>query len=171
MSRLGSLSPAALRAMFSQDADDTLAVLVTISGTGLPTPIRIADNYTQRLSETDDEVIYGLISRGNSFIFIPFNINLPTEETESAPRCQITINDVTRYIIPAIREASVTLNVLIELVLTNTPDVVEVAFEGFLMSGINYNANSVTAELVVDSLSVEPFPAHAFTPSYFPGLY
>jgi hypothetical protein len=171
MSRLGSLSPAALRAMFSQDADDTLAVLVTISGTGLPAPLRITDNYTQRLITTDDEVIYGMISRSNNYIFIPFDINLPTEETESAPRCQITINDVTRYIIPSIREASVTLDVLIELVLTSTPDVVEVAFDGFLMSGISYNANSVTADLIVDSLSAEPFPQHTFTPSYFAGLF
>lgn len=171
MSRLNSLSPAALRTMFSQDADDTLAVLVTISGAGLDTPIRIADNYIQRLSETDDEVIYGIVSRTNSFVFIPFDINLPTEETESAPRCQITINDVTRYIIPMIREASVTLNVLIELVLISTPNTVEVAFDGFLMSGISYNANSVTADLVVDSLSTEPFPAHTFTPSYFAGLF
>lgn len=171
MSRLGSLSPAALRAMFNQDADDTLAVLITISGTGLDTPIRIADNYTQRLSETDDEVIYGLVSRSNNFVFIPFDINLPTEETDSAPRCQITINDVTRYIIPVIREATVTLNVLIELVLTSTPNTVEVAFDGFLMAGISYNANTVTADLVVDSLSAEPFPAHTFTPSYFAGLF
>jgi hypothetical protein len=171
MSRLGSLSPAALRAMYSQDASDTMAVLVTITGAGIATPIRIADNYTQRLSATDDEVIYGLISRSNNFVFIPFSINLPTEETEAAPRCQITINDVTRFLIPSIRSATTTLNVVIELVMTATPDVVEIAFDGFLLSGITYNANSVTADLVVESLVIEPFPQHTFTPSYFAGLF
>jgi hypothetical protein len=171
MSRLSNLSPAALRAMFSQDSSDTLAVLITITGAGITTPLRIADNYTQRLITTNDEVIYGIVSRGDNFIFIPFGINLPTEETEAAPRCQITINDVTRYLVPPIRNASTTLNVKIELVLTSTPDTVEVVFDGFLMSGITYNANTVTADLVVESLVVEPFPQHTFTPSYFAGLY
>lgn len=173
MSRLASLSPDALRVMFSPDADDTLAVLITITGTGITTPIRLADNYTQRISSltTDDEVVYGIVSRSNNYIFIPFNITLPTEETESAPRCQITINDVTRYLIPTIRQASTALNVKIELVLTSSPDTVEASFGGFLMSGISYNANSITADLNVESLAIEPFPAHTFTPSYFPGLF
>lgn len=171
MSRLASLSPAALKAMFSPEGNDTLAVLLTITGAGITTPIRLTDNYTQRISETDDDVIYGIVSRGNNYTFIPFQITLPTEETDAAPRCQITINDVTRYLIPTIREASTALNVTIELVLTSTPDTLEISFTGFLMSGISYNANTVTADLNVESLSVEPFPAHTFTPSYFPGLF
>lgn len=172
MSRLGSLSPAALQAMFSPDASDTLAVLLTISGAGMTT-VRVADNYTQRIAglTTDDEVVYGIPSRGNNYIFIPFSISLPTEETEAAPRCQISINDVTRYLIPTIRTATTALNVTIELVLTETPDVVEASFGGFLMSGISYNANTITADLNVESLAIEPFPAHTFTPSYFPGLF
>lgn len=173
MSRLGSLSPAALQAMFNPDASDTLAVLLTITGAGITTPIRITDNYTQRITSltTDDEVIYGIVSRGNNYIFLPFQITLPTEETEAAPRCQITINDVTRYLIPVIRQATTALNVTIELVLTATPNTVEASFGGFLMSGISYNANTITADLNVESLAIEPFPAHTFTPSYFPGLY
>jgi hypothetical protein len=59
----------------------------------------------------------------------------------------------------------------IELVLASSPDVVEVSFPGFLMSGISYNANQVTAELSVETLTLEPFPANTFTPSYFPGLF
>jgi hypothetical protein len=172
MSRLGSLSPAALQAMFSPDASDTLAVLLTISGPGMTT-VRLTDNYTQRITSltTDDEVVYGIRSRSQDYIFIPFSITLPTEETEAAPRCQITINDVTRYLIPTIRNATTALSVNIELVLTATPDVVEASFGGFLMSGISYNANTITADLNVESLAIEPFPAHTFTPSYFPGLF
>ena len=173
MSRLGSLSPAALQAMFNPDAGDTLAVLITITGTGISPAIRIADNYTGRIASltTDDEVIYGVVSRGQNYVFLPFQISLPTEETESAPRCQITINDVTRYLIPVIRQATTALNVTIELVLTSTPDIVEASFGGFLMSGISYNANTITADLNVESLAIEPFPQHTFTPSYFPGLF
>lgn len=171
MSRLGSLSPAALKAMFSTDGNDTMAVLLTITGTGITTPIRLCDNYTQRISTTADEVVYGISSRGNNYVFLPFQITLPTEEAEAAPRCQIILNDVTRYLIPTIRSATTALNVVVELVMTSTPDTVEISFSNFLMSGITYNADSITADLNVESLAVEPFPAHTFTPSYFPGLF
>lgn len=173
MSRLASLSPAALRAMFSPDADDTLITLLTISGAGITTPIRIADGYTGRLAglTTDDEVIYGVPSRGNDYIFLPFSITLPTEEQASAPRCNITINDVTRYLIPTIRTISSSPTVTMELVLSSSPNTVEASFPGFKMAGISYNANTITAELTVESLAAEPFPAHTFTPSYFPGLF
>lgn len=170
MSRLGSLSPAALRAVFSPDSDDTLIVLLTFTGTGVATPIRIADNFTQRLSETDDDVVYGVRSRGNDFIFLPFNFNLPTED-DAAPRCKITINDVTRHLIPAIRMITQAPTVTIELVLASDPDVVEVSVGNFLMSAISYNADTITGELTVDVLANEPFPAHTFTPSYFPGMF
>lgn len=171
MSRLASLSPAALKAMFSPDADDTLIVLVTITGPGVVTPIRLADNYTQRLIETADEVVYGVVSRGQQYVFLPLRISLPTEEQEAAPRCQIVINDVTRYLTPTIRSTTGALSVTLELVLASAPDAVEVSFPGFLMSDIAYTADSVTAALTVESLALEPFPAHTFTPSGFPGLF
>lgn len=170
MSRLASLSPEALKAMFSPDADSTLITLLTISGTGVTTQ-RLADGYTQRISETADEVLYGVQSRGSNFIFLPFEITLPAEEQDGVPRIQVTFHDVTRQLIPIIRQINAALDVKIELVLSKTPDVVEVEFPGFLLSGTSYNQNTITAELTVESLVSEPFPAHTFTPSYFPGLF
>ena len=171
MSRLASLSPAALAAMFSTDADSNLIALLTISGTGIDQPVRLSDGYTKRVSENADEVIYGVTSRLNDYLFLPFTLTLPTEEADAAPRCQISIQDVTRQLTPVIRTISSAPSVLIELVLSSSPDTVEAAFPGFLMSSISYNANVITAELTVESLAIEPFPAHTFTPSYFPGLF
>lgn len=169
MSRLASLSPEALKTVFSPDADDTLVVLLTFSGTGISTT-RIADNYTGRLSETSTDVLYGLTSRGNDFWFLPFNFSMPTEN-DSAPRCSLTINDATQQLIPILRTINEAINVKIEIVLKSDPDTVEVDFGNFLMSGITYNTDTITGELTVESLALEPFPAHNFTPSYFPGLF
>lgn len=169
MSRLPSLSPEALKAIYSPDSDDTLIVLLTFSGSGISTT-RIADNYTQRLSETASEVVYGVVSRSNNFLFLPFNFSLPTED-DAAPRCQITINDATQQLIPILRSINQAITVKIEIVLKSNPDSVEVDFGNFLMSGITYNADTITGELTVESLALEPFPAHSFTPSYFPGLF
>lgn len=171
MTRLSTLSPAALRMMFSPDADDTLITLLTITGTGIATPIRLADGYTQRISETAEDVVYGVVSRSNNYIFLPIRISLPTEEQEAAPRAQISISDVTRYLTPVIRSITAAPTVTLELVLASDPDSVEVEFPGLLMSGITYNRDLVTADLSVESLTIEPFPQHTFTPSGFPGLF
>lgn len=171
MSRLATLSPAALKAMFSPDADDSLITLLTITGTGISPAIRIADGYTQRISEDSEDVMYGVVSNSEDFYFIPFKLSLPSEEYGAAPRCTITINDVTRYLLPTIRSITTTPSVRMDLVLSSTPDTIEATFDGFKMGGISYNADAITAELSVASLANEPFPAHTFTPSYFPGLF
>ena len=170
MSRLSSLSPAALKAMFSPDADEDIITLLTLSGPGMATQ-RVASGYTQRLSETADGIVYGVVSRGLQFVYIPFDISLPTEEVTAAPRCQISIHDVTYLIIPALRTITQAPSVTIELVLASSPGLVEAAFPGFLLGAIQYNAQTITGELTVANLAQEPFPAHTFNPSYFPGLF
>lgn len=157
--------------MFSPDADATLITLLTFTGAGITEPIRIADNYTGRISETDDDIMYGVSSRGNDFMFLPLEISLPTEEVTGNPRCSITIHDVTRFLMPSIRSINTAPNVLVELVLSSTPDTLEASFLGFKMVSVNYNANTITAELAIESMATEPFPQHSFTPAYFPGLF
>lgn len=168
MSRLSSMSPEALKAVFSPDSDSSLIVLLTLYG---EETIRLADGYTQRISENADEVMYGVVSRGQNYIFLPMNVTLPTEDQESVPRMRIEMHDVTRQLIPVVRTLGEAISVKMEIVLSKTPDVVEASFDGLLMAGVTYNANTITADLTVESLSTEPFPAHSFTPSYFPGLF
>lgn len=171
MSRLSSLTSTAISALLSQESSDTFITLITISGTGISPVIRLADNYTQRISETSEEITYGVESRSQDYLFLPFNLTLPIEDANQAPTCNLTINDVTRYLIPTIRNISAPPTATIELVLKSAPDTVEISFPSFLISGISYNADSVTATLTLGSLAQEPFPAHTFTPAYFPGLF
>jgi len=171
MSRLSTMSPAALRALFSPNADDTLVTLLTVTGAGLAEPIRLADNFDQRLSETDEDVLYGIVSRGEQYMFLPMEVVLPSDEEAAAPRASIVLHDVTRILIPTIRTLTEALEVTIELVLKSTPDVVEASFPGFFMSHVPYNADAITVQLDVESLAAEPFPCHTMTPSYFPGLF
>lgn len=193
MSRLASLSPAAIKAMFSTESDATLMTLITIydpTSTNVnAVAARICDNYLQRLTTNtvlslsgypsnaqtivtnDDDLVYGVVSNGNNFIFLPVEISLPSEEDNSAPKCSLVIRDVTRYLTPIIRDIQSPPRVLIELVLTSTPDVVEASFSGFYISNISYNADSVTCELAMTDYAVEPFPCFTFTPQYFPGIF
>ena len=177
MSRLSTMSPEAIRAVFSSDMDSDLIFLLTIyDPTTNAVAIRMADNYTQRLTqapyiETATEVYYGVVSRSQQYVFLPIELSLPSEDDAQAPRCSLTIKDVTRYITPLIREISGPPKVTMELVLSKTPDIVEASFVGFYINSFTYTADSVTAELAMIDYDREPFPMHSFTAPYFPGLF
>ena len=172
MSRLSTMSPAAIKAMFNPDSDDTLVTLVTIYAQDGTTPVvRLADNFTTRISETAEDVVYGVVSRGYSYTFLPIQLSLPSEDDGSAPRCSLTINDVTRLLTPTIRALSYQPRLGIELVLKSTPDTVEVYFSDFYITGITYNASSVALSLEMPNYQTEPFPCYSFTPKYFPGIF
>lgn len=167
------MSPEAIRAVFSPEADADLYMLLTIYDPNNPATViaRLSDGYTQRISETADDVVYGVVSRGNSYVFLPMEITLPSEEEAQAPKCSITLHDVTRYIMPLVRSLTGPPTVKLELILSKTPDIVEASFSEFYMTGVTYNAESVSADLVMIDYEREPFPSHSFTPALFPGMF
>lgn len=173
MSRLTSMSPNALKAVFSPDADDDLIILLTIYNPLNESEViaRLADGFTKRISETESEVLYGVTSNGFDYTFLPMEISLPSEDEAQAPRCSIVMHDVTRHLTPVIRTITSPPKIKLELVLTKTPDVVEVSFSDFYINAFTYNADTVTADLAMIDYEREPFPMHSFTPRYFPGMF
>lgn len=170
-SRLNSLSPELVRDMLAPESASDVRVLLTLTSPELAQPIRVADGFTQRLSESGADVIYGVRSRGLDFVFIPMVISLPTDLDSGTPRCQMTIHDVQRTLTPAIRTLSAPLTATIEVVSTTSPSVVEIEFPQFKLGAIQYSADQITADLTVESEAQEPFPAGLFTPVGFPGLF
>lgn len=176
MSRLSTLSAAAIRAMFSSETDENIIMLLTIYDPNNDTQVafRLADNYTQRLAglTTDIEVVYGVPSRGQEFVFLPMTIGLPAEQDTGVGTCSLALQYVTREAIELIRtELNKPTRVQIELVLSGSPDSVEAVFPGFFITGATYNADSINFELTMINLAREPFPCYNFIPSYFPGLF
>jgi hypothetical protein len=173
MSRLSTLSLEAIKQLQSPDADSTFITLLTIYELdGITPAIRLADNYTTRVSETPTDVIYGVVSRGQNFIFLPLSISLPSEDQNgAASRASITIKDVTRYITPIIRSLTYPPKIKLELVLSKTPDTLEVAYEELFISNFSYNSSQISASLSAVELDREPFPAYSFTPQFFAGLF
>lgn len=172
MSRLTSMSPEAIKQMFSPDSDADLITLLTFyENNGTTVLARLTNSYTKRISETDYEVLYGVTSRGDDYLFLPFEITLPSEEEANAPRCSVVLHDVTRYLTPIIRTITKPVKVKIELVLNKSPDTVEVLFEDFEIRNFVYTAEQVTAELAMVSLDREPFPMYSYTPQFNPGMF
>lgn len=174
-----NLSPEALAAIFGTESTQEFITLVTITSgntsetTGVPEPIRLSDGSTGRLASltTDQEVVYGVTSRGYDHIFLPLEITLPSEEDGQAPRCSIVINDVTQLLIPTIRRIIDRLNIKLEVVLSSDPNDVQVSYDNLYVTSITYNKDTVTLDLTMVDLEQEPFPVYTFSPAYFPGLF
>jgi hypothetical protein len=179
MSRLTSLSANAVQAMFSTETQQQLIMLVTIYDpadlTGNAIALRLADTFTKRLDPpltTDSEIVYGVTSRSNDYIFLPLQITLPTENDTGTGGYNINLNYTSPEIVQLIRtQLTKPTKVLLELVLGATPNTVEVSFSDFYITSVTYNQQQITLSLEMISLSREPFPAFNFTPGYFPGLF
>lgn len=176
MSRLTRLSPEAIRAMFSSESDQTLIMLLTIYDPADESQVvfRFADNYTQRISSltTEAEVVYGVPSRAQDYVFLPMDVSLPSEQDTGVGACNLTLQYVTREAIELIRtELNKPTKVQLELVLSGSPDTVEAVFPGFYITSATYNADSIKFDLTMINYAREPFPCYNFTPSYFPGLF
>jgi len=177
MSRLSTLSAAAIRAMFSSETEQAVVMLLTIySLDGTTVVIRLADNFNKRLSETDAEIVYGVRSRLNDYVFLPMEISLPSETQDGSSNCSIKFNFVTPEAIQIIREQLTgPVKVLLELVLSDGTssdlNTVEATFSGFYITSASYSAESITLNLGMINYNTEPFPAYNFTPKNFPGLF
>lgn len=173
-SRLSSLSANAVKSLFDIESDDTLITLITIKTNpdiGVYQDIRLTDTAVSRISETADEVVYGVTSNSLIYQYLPLQLTLPNDDAANAPRCQLVLHDVTRYIVPVIRGLTGPPEITLQLVLLKSPDAIEVSYSGFKLTNISYNASTVSGDLSIPSLEVEPFPMHSFVPAYFPGLF
>jgi hypothetical protein len=176
MSRLETLSPTTLAELYKQESSDTLVTLLTILDAETGEVLqRLADNFTQRLVGVEyanpEDLVYGIVSRGENYVFLPLEITLPSDDISGSSRAQLVIRDATRYITPLVRSLQTPPIITLEIVLKSQPDIVEISFSGFYLSSITYSADQVSGELTLVDYQVEPFPVHGFTPSYFPGLF
>lgn len=161
------------QAAYGSETGRVLIALMTLTHDDLADPILLSTDPTQRLEEytTDTEVVYGTVSRGDNYIFLPMRLKLPSDTDEGPGEMTLEIDNVHRQYTETIRSIITPVTLKTELVLDNTPDVVEAQWPGFLLTNIKYNSSVITGTLKLETLEKEPFPAGTFCPSYFPGLF
>lgn len=162
------LSNAAKQAVFAQSTDEVFIVLVTIDHENFTQPIRVASDPKQILT---DAGVRGVESRGDEYLYVPFTINLPIQDDTNVARASLSVDNVSREIVKAVRSASSALSIKIEIVLSSDVDNPEVTIEDFKLESVTYDAFTISGDLSIDSYDLEPFPSRRFTPSDFPGLF
>lgn len=164
-------------AIFAQQTDKTIIVLFTFDHPELEAPIRVCTNPTQRLST--DPLIYGTVSRGNEYVFVPMDAIYPDDVEGQAPRAKLSLDNVSVEglmegvfrVSDIIQLVPTPASVLIEVVLNTTPDIVEVSWDELQTVKATFTDLTVELELSMDSFATEPFPSGMFTPSSFATLF
>lgn len=152
-----TLSSAALASMHAEQTDEVWLVLLTISNPGMTT-IRVVNN-------TED-----IVSRGNTYIGFPFEIELPGQDPDSPSSARLRIDNVDKRIVEAVRTITTPPEVTIEVILASQPDTVEIAYSNLSMRAVEYDVDSVRGELTFESIYSEPVTL-TITPNRFPGLF
>ena len=163
------LSSGFLAAIFAQETDEVPICLLTITHQDLSSPIYLCSNPTERIS--DDPLIYATNSRGNQYLFLPFDFTMPDDRYDSAPTVNLVIDNIDRTLIGLLRSISSPASITVEIILASSPDQVEISLPGLQLGNAKMEEHSVTIDLIADPLVNEPFPGGSFTPGAFPGLF
>ncbi len=156
---------------FAQNTGVVAIGLITISHESLTDDIRISTDPTVRLSEPADDIIYGTVSRGENYFFFPVTLKLPDDTDDGPGLMSIEIDNVSREYVEVVRSITGRPRVKAEFVLSNALDTVEATWPEFLMTDISYDAFRIRANMYMEMLHDEPYPAMTFTPSRAPGLF
>lgn len=156
-------------AMFAQQTDEVPVVLLLIEHPDLDGPVRLSSDPTQRLQ--DSPPVYGTISQGEEWLFLPFSLVWADEKEEAAPTQRLVIENIDRELIGLLRSTIEPALVQAFIVLSSALDVVEIEGAPFELTNVDYSAQTITMSLNIDALAYEPFPSGSFTPAAFPGLF
>lgn len=148
-------------------------LLLTINHSTFDEPVRLSSDNTQRITETDTTLLYGTVSRTNNYFFYPFALKLPTDEEEGTPKTSLTVDNVSRQLTEAVENIDPRdpVTVTMEIVLSTSPDTVEMEYTDFTLKNVSYDMFEITGEISMDALFGEPVPQHRMTPAYFPGAH
>lgn len=147
--------PAAL----ASSIDAAWLCLLTITDASGGDPLRVVDNTV------------AVVSRGNTFEPYPFQVMLPADDSEQLPKVTLNISNLDAAIVEYIRESILAPKIAVELVTSQYPDQVEVSLTFLTLTGVTYDAMTVSGQLDVDTFLTGKFPAEAYTPVQFPALF
>lgn len=153
------LSTAALRAMLAQQTGEAFLVFLRIDHADLDEPIRV-------VSDGVDHVVDGL-----TWTAFPFEIAIPSESEDSVPSVKLSIDNVDRSIVQAVRSLASPPTVTIHVALGSSPSTIEAGPYEFTLRNVAYDALAVTGDLRFEDVLNEPCPGDVMSPTTFPGLF
>ena len=154
-----TLSASALAELMAPESGDPVLFLLRIDEASLAETIRFALN-------TED-----VVSNGETYVASFFSLELPTERGDAIDKARITVDNVDRQIVQAIRLAVGRPQVSVDIVWASDPDTVEAGPMDFELESAEYDALTVTGVLAYDDIIETRAPLHPYTPANYPDLF
>ena len=163
-----TVSASFLNAINSQETEEVVICLLTVTHEDLAEPIYLSSDPTMRIS--DSPLVYATVSRGNEYLFLPFEFTLPDDKSDSPPRVQLSIDNTDRSLVAMLRSFTTPASIKLEIVLASSLDDVEIELPALQLSEVTIGEDRVTADLVAEALFNEPYPSRQLSPRACPGL-
>ena len=154
-----TLSSTFLSAVFAQETTQVFLCILDIIHADLDETIRVVNN-------TED-----IVSNGNTYIGFPFSISLPADVENQLPAMSLSIDNVDRTIVNAVRTISSPPIVSLSVILASAPNTIEMGPIEMTLRQVDYDDKVVTGTLEPYNLLIESFPKSCFTPSRYEALY
>lgn len=152
------LTSSAIRAIASESTDQVAIVLLTLSRTDWPEPLRCA-------TEQSD-----VVSNGLTYVPFPFTFTYPTDGEESQT-ARLEVDNVTRELVDEIRSVTGPIDVRIDIVLASDLNSVVARWDGFQIRNVTIDDTTIAADITYENTDVQRFPKGQFLPSNYPGLF
>ena len=168
-----AMSPKAVAATLVQETSEREVCLLTITHPAWSDPIRLSTDATEFLRFADDgSPMYGTVSRGETFEFVPVAPILPDSHDETPPQGRVSIDNVSQLVAPYLRMVDDTPpRVTVEVVLASSPDIVDQVWPEMELTQATVDASRAEVTLGMDIGSNEAMPWLRFIPAYFPNLF
>lgn len=113
-----------------------------------------------------------ITSRGHTYIPWMFELTLPSQGTE-ATASSLRFENLDRRIGEAIKllPGDADIRVSAEVVLTDTPDIIEETFTAFSITTIRIQELAIETQLAPPDDSLEPFCSFKYRPNITPGVF
>lgn len=168
------LSPTAKVALMAQETTEREICLLTITHPDFDQPIYLSTDATVHLRD-DEETgtpIYGTLSRGKEFLFLPISPALPSSESETPPAGRFSISNVSRTVAPYLLSVNDQYpRITVEVVLASDPDTVNQIWPDFDLTAATIDASNAEVQVSLNTANTEPIPYLRFTPAHFPNLF
>jgi hypothetical protein len=153
-----SLSAAMRAAGNAQETGEVILGLLTLSHPDILTQ-RFVNNHVS------------IVSRGETFQPYPFDVTLPDDRDDEVVRVRISIDNIDRNIVAAIRSVTTPATFLFEVIRAAAPDAVEAKAGPGALRNVSWDHMTVSGDITYEPLLDEPAQQYQFSPIHFDALF
>lgn len=174
MSRLVSLN--ARTAHDAQSSDVFEVVLFYITHPDLLDPVKLSTDPTTRLSieplryGTKSDWLAEQYGDTTPFYFVLLNTQLPDDKEDTPAAASVTLEMLDNEFTELFRSTQKRATVHMAVVMSNTPNLIEVEWRDLKMVSAEGDNSSITLQITMEPITAEPWPYGRQTRYRFPGL-